>query len=214
LFKRIPRWAVAGAIAITAVGAGIATGAIPSGDGTIHACYKQAGGAVRLVDESVTCAKGETPIAWSQQGPEGPQGPVGPRGPAGTGVLHANVIRGDTGFCNPNDPTTAVFPCGWMAPKLGAGDATAVDIANHGFVVTFDRSVDNCSAVATMGYIEAPPIDPDYAAIDPTLTLETHPAEPTDNDVTVRFWKDGQIEDPEATVNPAFGTSFEMLVAC
>jgi type VI secretion system secreted protein Hcp len=69
-----------------ALGAGtaVAIAAIPSADGTIHACYATTGtptGAVRFVDETTTsCPAGESYVTFNQTGPTGPTGPAGPPG--------------------------------------------------------------------------------------------------------------------------------------
>jgi hypothetical protein len=45
----------------------IAWAAIPSADGVIHACYKNASGTLRVVDTATdTCSGNETPISWNQ----------------------------------------------------------------------------------------------------------------------------------------------------
>jgi hypothetical protein len=74
--------ATAGAII---VGTGVATGAIPGGDGTITACYKVKGGAVRVIDSAsgANCAADEVKLSWSQKGPVGPAGPQGDKGDKG-----------------------------------------------------------------------------------------------------------------------------------
>src|SRR3954462_14365929 len=77
-------------VAALGAGAAVAVAAIPSADRTIHACINPAStppGAVRIIDDATqTCAAGETPLTWSQTGPQGPagaQGPQGDPGPAG-----------------------------------------------------------------------------------------------------------------------------------
>src|SRR5215218_317541 len=75
-----------------ALGAGtaIAIAAIPSADGTIHACYAPNAtppGALRIIDADATppqtCLPDEQTITWNQRGPAGPVGPQGPSGPPG-----------------------------------------------------------------------------------------------------------------------------------
>jgi hypothetical protein len=75
-------FATVGAITI---GTGVATGAIPGGDGTIAACYKVKGGALRVIDSDsgANCAAGEVRLSWSQKGPVGPAGPQGDKGDKG-----------------------------------------------------------------------------------------------------------------------------------
>src|SRR4051794_16528558 len=72
-------------VAAVAVGTGVATGAIPGGDGTITGCYKVKGGAVRMIDAESggTCSSDEVKLSWSQKGPAGPAGAAGPKGDKG-----------------------------------------------------------------------------------------------------------------------------------
>lgn len=66
---------------------GVAYAAIPSVDGTIHACYSDHTGALRVVDGEAVgggrCADNETALAWNQAGPAGPPGAPGAPGPPG-----------------------------------------------------------------------------------------------------------------------------------
>jgi hypothetical protein len=77
-----------GLIAFVA-GAALAAGAaayasIPSPEGVIIACYSKSGGALRVIDSSVTnCKKGETSLSWNLQGQPGEPGADGAPGPAG-----------------------------------------------------------------------------------------------------------------------------------
>jgi hypothetical protein len=94
---RTARGALFGAgLVVLAVGVGVATGAIPSANGVIHACHKTAPGeeTLRVIDTEGghQCKEGETALAWNQQGPQGPQGPPGPAGPAGTSGLTTQVV--------------------------------------------------------------------------------------------------------------------------
>ncbi len=67
--------------------AGIAYATIPDENGVIHGCYQKSGGALRVIDASVTnCSKTETSLNWNVKGatgPVGPEGAQGPQGPAG-----------------------------------------------------------------------------------------------------------------------------------
>jgi hypothetical protein len=65
--------------------AGTAYATIPDGDGTIHACYADNGGALRVLDPSTgaTCAKREHALSWNEQGQPGPAGSPGPAGAPG-----------------------------------------------------------------------------------------------------------------------------------
>jgi Collagen triple helix repeat (20 copies) len=63
---------------------GAAYATIPDGAGVIHGCYAKSGGALRVIDGTVTnCKSGETALQWGVQGPQGPQGPQGAQGPQG-----------------------------------------------------------------------------------------------------------------------------------
>ena len=100
---RTVRAALFGAgLVVLAVGVGVATGAIPSANGEIHACHKTAPGeeTLRVIDTEGGhhCKAGETALAWNQQGPKGdpgatgPQGPQGPQGPPGTSGLTTQEV--------------------------------------------------------------------------------------------------------------------------
>jgi hypothetical protein len=98
----------AGAV-VVAVGLGLvlyASATIPDASGTIHGCYNNSTGAVRIIDQGrgQTCkvataiSPGETPISWNQagvQGPQGPAGAVGPPGPQGQNGI--NGLNGQNG---------------------------------------------------------------------------------------------------------------------
>src|SRR4051794_15955622 len=77
--RRRHAMAIIGALAVTIVGAGIASGAIPGQDGSIHAC-RDAHGRLRVLDAGSggeNCSKGEHPLVWAQRGPIGPAGADG-----------------------------------------------------------------------------------------------------------------------------------------
>lgn len=82
--------ALAAVIALSA-GIGVATGAIPSADGKIRACFAKDNGRLRVIDKAAgqKCKASEKALAWNQRGPSGRQGlpgqagPAGPAGPAG-----------------------------------------------------------------------------------------------------------------------------------
>jgi hypothetical protein len=96
--------AVSASIVTALVIGGLAWATIPAADGTISACYDKQSGMTRIYDPSEGpikgCGKNETPITWSQTGPQGepgdqgepgPQGPAGPEGPAG-GLAGREVV--------------------------------------------------------------------------------------------------------------------------
>jgi hypothetical protein len=109
------------ASALAAIGvASVATGAIPSGNGTIYACYGTGDGSVRLVEEGQSCPRNFNPITWSQQGPQGlkgdkgdkgDQGPQGPPGKDGQNAGAADLViysvRNDS--ASPIPPHTGIL---------------------------------------------------------------------------------------------------------
>lgn len=99
--------AAAAGIALAIGAVAIAYATIPGPGGVINGCYLKSGGAVRVIDASVTNCKGtETSLNWNVMGPQGPVGPAGPTGPAGpagpqgpagsTGVLSVVWVRADS----------------------------------------------------------------------------------------------------------------------
>lgn len=70
-------------------------------DGVIHACYRKAGGAVRVVPAHARCSRRERTLSWNQQGRPGQAGLPGPTGNPGP--------KGDPGPSG-NTGTTGPFP--------------------------------------------------------------------------------------------------------
>jgi hypothetical protein len=88
---------------------------IVGSDGVIHGCYVQKTGALRVVSETSSCAKGELALDWDQHGQVGPTGPTGPAGPTGG--------PGPTGPQGPQGPEGPQGPTG---PAGAKGDPGAV----------------------------------------------------------------------------------------
>jgi hypothetical protein len=115
------KWQVGAPIALavaTVVAGGIAFATIPDNSGVIHACFTRSGGALRVIDDSVTsCNQNETALTWNNVGPRGPQGlpglqgAVGPAGPQGP--------QGPTGPAGPQGPTG---PQGIQGPAGSPGE--------------------------------------------------------------------------------------------
>jgi hypothetical protein len=127
--ERLTRTLVPAALAVAAVGGGLAYAAIPGGDQTISACYATKDGALRVIDTGAgqTCdSKKEIPLAWNTQGTPGPAGPAGAQGPAGP-----PGPKGDTGApgaVGPAGPAGATGPAGapgTPGPKGDTGDPGA-----------------------------------------------------------------------------------------
>jgi hypothetical protein len=94
--------AAAGCV-LTAGGWFTAYASIPDSSGVIHGCYTKASGSLRVIDTgaAATCRVGETPLDWSQTGPQGSQGTQGPQGPAG--ATHAWAAT-SASVVAPSDP--------------------------------------------------------------------------------------------------------------
>jgi hypothetical protein len=79
------------------IAAAVSWGAIPDGD-TIHGCFKNDTGALRVIDtgSGVSCnPKSETALDWAQTGTQGIQGSQGQQGPQGsTGPAGADGVSG------------------------------------------------------------------------------------------------------------------------
>src|SRR4051794_6756235 len=67
---------VSGGLVLALLAAGGAYATIPSSDGSIHGCYAKSGGALTVVDASVTgCKSGETSLNWNAAGAPVPRRP-------------------------------------------------------------------------------------------------------------------------------------------
>jgi hypothetical protein len=126
--ERLTRALVPAALAVAAVGGGLAYAAIPGGDGTITACYANKDGSLRVIDTTAgeTCDKKETPLAWNTQGapgPAGPQGAQGPAGPAGPpGPKGDTGEPGAAGAAGATGPAGGEGPAGLPGPKGDTGE--------------------------------------------------------------------------------------------
>src|SRR5215471_4405931 len=87
------KWVIPVAVAVVALGAGIAYAAIPDNGGVIHGCYSNVNGLLRVVDSASAdaCRRSETALSWNQQGVPGPPG-------AGVTVLGAKFGEGPPPF--------------------------------------------------------------------------------------------------------------------
>jgi len=112
---------------LLALAGGVAYATIPGSDGVIHACYSRSGGALRVVDASVTgCKSGETSLDWNVRGPAGPQGAAGAGGPTGApgpaGPMGPAGPKGDAGAAGPKGDAGAAGPQGLPGPQGPKGD--------------------------------------------------------------------------------------------
>jgi len=145
IFRSTRFWLVTAVV--TAVFAGAAYAAIPSPDGVIHACYLRSGGALRVIDASVTnCKSGETSLNWDQQGQPGPSGAQGEQGepgqPGPQGEQGEPGLPGEQG--PPGDDSTrtvsgAINPDG--SSQAPTDDFTSERLGDGHYRVTFAPGV-------------------------------------------------------------------------
>lgn len=116
------RWLVLLAIAASLGVVGIAAAAIPSADGTITGCFTTKTGALRIIDASQQCARGEQRLTWNQTGPTGATGPVGPIGATGAAGPPGPIGEpGPTGASGPAGPQGEPGPTGLPGSEGEAG---------------------------------------------------------------------------------------------
>jgi hypothetical protein len=126
--RRVTRIALAiTAVVVVAIAGGVtyAVAQIGSG-GLLHGCYTSANGQLRLIDPATdSCHPSETPISWSQTGPQGlkgdpgPPGPAGPQGPAGPPGLGTQTISGLVGVRG-----ATLFGKGFTVRRTAVGNYT------------------------------------------------------------------------------------------
>lgn len=134
MHRRIRRVALAVfPVALVAI-AGAVTYAVADigGGGVISGCYKAQNGQLRLIDPATDgCLPSETPISWSQAGPQGLRGPTGPAGPAGAqgpkGATGARGPTGTAGMTGARGPTGTTGPQGLSGlPPIGRFTPTQI----------------------------------------------------------------------------------------
>ena len=139
--------------------AGLAHAAIPADDGVISSCYNTATGVMRAVEAGDDCRKGESPLAWSQTGPQGPQGERGPQGDPGDhgeqGIPGPRGEQGPEGEQGPAGPATrlwAVVDADGTLARRGSFDVVSVNKPAVGqYRVRLNRNVADCAYAATLG---------------------------------------------------------------
>ena len=121
-------WLFAAVVAAASAGAAYAT--IPGGDGVIHGCYSKSGGALRVIDASVTnCKATETSLNWNQQGQPGPPGPPGLQG-----------AKGDQG--EPGPPGPKGDPGDPGVVNLSVQSSNPVTLPPDGSMIQLDANCD------------------------------------------------------------------------
>lgn len=134
-------------IGIGALVAGAAWATIPSADGTITACYNAKSGKLRVVD-GTPCKKKEKTLAWNQAGQTGPAGADGAPGAPGADTRIFAFVQ-TWQCCDDTMPLDT--------PRLrNASGIIAAERDGVGrYVVTVNRDVNDCLAVATIASADA-----------------------------------------------------------
>jgi hypothetical protein len=122
---------------------GVGSGAIPGSDGTIQACYNDAGssnanGQLRVVDAEAggKCAKNEKALAFSQKGIKGDKGDTGaPCLPANPACVGPPGPKGDKGDPCPPTDAACVGPPGPKGDKGDPGQQGAPGSAADGYEI-------------------------------------------------------------------------------
>lgn len=111
-----------GALAIVVAAAATAYGA-GGGGGTITACVTRSNGTLYTAKK---CAKHDTKLSWSKEGPQGPRGDRGPQGQKGEpGAPGAPGAKGDTGPTGPQGPGAVPISLNISSAQSGAQPAGA-----------------------------------------------------------------------------------------
>src|SRR4051812_31300630 len=84
-------------------------------------------GRLRIVQATIDCKRGETPLTWNVEGPRGEVGPAGAPGlPGMTGPAGPQGLLGPKGDSGPAGADGAVGPAGPQGPR-GRRDCRAYD---------------------------------------------------------------------------------------
>ena len=135
---------------VVVAGTAVVYATIPSNN-LISGCYSRSGGALRVLDPSVTsCKSGETSLTWNVQGPTGLTGPQGVQGPQGA--------TGATGPAGPAGPNWNVYTvtAAETIPKLTVWTTTRS--CNPGDIAlssSYDMAY-SVQQIVIAGYIDPP----------------------------------------------------------
>jgi hypothetical protein len=193
-------------------GGAYAVAAIPSGGGQIDACYFKSGkkkGQVRLLVSGTKCRKGETKLAWNQQGLQGPQGLQGLAGQQGDRGLPGNdaqlppveALRAvgpapATANCGPSNPATAVFCAlgsnGWQWQNSAAGGPPVAFFKDRSGVVHVQGGAQQVGPTGLPIFVLPPGYRPS-ATLSFVVRDEDGPSAPTEPFNYVTILADGRI---------------------
>jgi hypothetical protein len=137
------------------LGTGVAAAAtsIPGANGQIQGCYNLATGVLRVVSDPTQCLTSsnplvvknpallETPLAWSQAGPQGPVGPAG--APGSPGAPGASVVA------TPLQVGDTHCPTGGTQFSVGNGPASYACNGSAADVSALQTQVANLQATVT-----------------------------------------------------------------
>jgi hypothetical protein len=198
LFARRPSAAaVISLVALVFAMGGFAVASIPGRGGSISACYRKTGGAVRVIDTAKRgsagrCSRSEKALSWNQQGIQGIAGSPGQNG-----------VNGANGA--PATKLWAVVETTSTAATLVRGSGvTSVSRAGQGqYNVTFNQSILNCAYVATLGATT------DGVAPNGEAAVEQQNATLLPNTLNIR------VQDSSGTeVDLTAGRGFHLAVFC
>jgi hypothetical protein len=181
------------------------THASVGGGGVIDGCYKSANGQLRVIDPATQgCLPSETPISWSQTGPQGPPGPQGPQGPEGP--------QGDVGPRGPSDaydgfrfPGNNIFITGTDAARTRV---LAFNLPAGSFAVTSKVNVSSsgsggglvhCVTQTQTGYFDMgiSSIGPNAGeTLEATLSTSFAAIEPSPGQLTIDCWRINPVGGP------------------
>ena len=148
------RWVALGVVVGALAAGGVAYAAIPDSGGVFHACYKNVGGQLRLVNSASDCGSSETATQWNQTGPTGATGPSGPSGPQGPGATWstATLLRDNTPQGTPH--TLATTNGINLQGQCGlAGVVTALTAFNAGDLLDVSGTENSGTSTSSRGRI-------------------------------------------------------------
>jgi hypothetical protein len=121
-------------------------------DGVIHGCFKNRGGALRVLPASRKCARGESTIAWNRDGRPGVPGIQGPSGPQGEiGPSPAQPVSGHAAIASTLLTTAAPS----VATDLTAAGASGKIVTTYPSRLLIHATADFSKSAAQAGLQEA-----------------------------------------------------------
>ena len=127
---------------VVLLGAGIASATIPDSGGTIHGCYKNVGGDLRVIDPGTgaTCSPSETSLGWSQTGAKGRPGRR-VRKESRAHRVHRGLTASPTTRSSTAQATTAVEGSGAATAFVSADCPSGTTATGGGFEIPASANV-------------------------------------------------------------------------